>query len=381
MSKRFDNFTRPFQDSRIPFLLTEVVTNGSGETVDLICRFANAPAAELLASSPQALQSQRLCDICAPEALERLAPLSAVAFSGSAASFSYETVRGRKLTVTCYQPMYGLCACVLEERGSAAPVVRGPASDPLADGLPGGIALVEVGRGVRCVSADQRLCELSRYSRREFLNRFSADLSPLVCAEDWPGLLQCLLDAVRCSQPVEHEFRLLRKTGAPMWVSLRAVRTADGSPAVFRALILDIDRQRREQEQLAASLRQVEDLRTRFSRLFENTPGGSCLFRLPPEGGAELCTVSRSFCDRTGYTRPELQKRMGADTAWHVHPEDRPGFLAAVEALRAGEDFRQGTFRFQRKGGAYLRLAVSAVRQPQEEGAAMASTFEQTWPE
>ena len=31
MAKHLDKFTRPFQGSRIPFLLAEVITNGSGD--------------------------------------------------------------------------------------------------------------------------------------------------------------------------------------------------------------------------------------------------------------------------------------------------------------------------------------------------------------
>ena len=32
MAKLLDKFTAPFRDSRIPFLLAEVVTNGAGQT-------------------------------------------------------------------------------------------------------------------------------------------------------------------------------------------------------------------------------------------------------------------------------------------------------------------------------------------------------------
>ena len=48
MAKRLDKFTKAFQHSRIPFLLAEVVTDGRGEMVDLVCRYANAPAAALI---------------------------------------------------------------------------------------------------------------------------------------------------------------------------------------------------------------------------------------------------------------------------------------------------------------------------------------------
>ena len=48
MAKLLDKFTAPFRDSRIPFLLAEVVTNGAGEMVDVVCRFSNDAAASML---------------------------------------------------------------------------------------------------------------------------------------------------------------------------------------------------------------------------------------------------------------------------------------------------------------------------------------------
>ena len=48
MAKRLDKFSKPFRDSHIPFLLAEIITDGEGEMVDVVCRFINGPAAALL---------------------------------------------------------------------------------------------------------------------------------------------------------------------------------------------------------------------------------------------------------------------------------------------------------------------------------------------
>ena len=53
MAKHLDKFTQPFRDSPIPFALAEILTNGSGEMVDLVCRFLNPAAAALLGLSPE----------------------------------------------------------------------------------------------------------------------------------------------------------------------------------------------------------------------------------------------------------------------------------------------------------------------------------------
>lgn len=82
MAKHLEKFTKPFQESRIPFLLTEVITDGEGNMVDLVCRFANAPAAALLGDTPQALRGRRFTRVYPPERLETLAPWPRWPFPG-----------------------------------------------------------------------------------------------------------------------------------------------------------------------------------------------------------------------------------------------------------------------------------------------------------
>ena len=150
MAKHLDKFTSPFQESRIPFLLAEPLTNGQGEMVDLICRFANPAAGELLGITPAALKNARLLRRFPTLSLDPLRPLQQVAFSGSCASFSYTTLLGKPLRITCYQPMYGMAACFLDavrEGGEAAPLP--------ADQIPAAAAMLELSRsGVRCLSCN-----------------------------------------------------------------------------------------------------------------------------------------------------------------------------------------------------------------------------------
>lgn len=146
MAKHLDKFTQPFRDSPIPFALAEILTNGSGEMVDLVCRFLNPAAAALLGLSPEEVQGRRLSQLGPERALEQLAPMQAVAFSGSSASFPYVTAGGQTLTVTCYQVMYGTVACLLDPRSGA-----GAQSGALPELLPG--ADLELNReGLRCLA-------------------------------------------------------------------------------------------------------------------------------------------------------------------------------------------------------------------------------------
>lgn len=124
MAKRLENFTRGFSHSKIPFLLSEVITDGQGEMVDLTCRYINGAAAALVNLPAEALEGKRFSRLFPAERLKDLQILQTVAFSGSAASFPYTTAMGRSLTITCYQPAYGLAACVLDPWGHAGRTPR-----------------------------------------------------------------------------------------------------------------------------------------------------------------------------------------------------------------------------------------------------------------
>ncbi|MFR3922487.1 MAG: hypothetical protein ACLTYN_11555 [Dysosmobacter welbionis] len=85
MAKHLDKFTQPFRDSPIPFALAEILTNGSGRWWIWCAAFD--PAAAALRGSPEDVQGRRLSQLGPERALEQLAPMQAVAFSGSSASF------------------------------------------------------------------------------------------------------------------------------------------------------------------------------------------------------------------------------------------------------------------------------------------------------
>ena len=91
MAKHLDKFTNAFRNSRIPFLLAEVITDGQGTMVDLACRFANDAAGALLQIPAEELRGQRFTRSFPHQRLQKLRALESVAFSGSAASFIYDT--------------------------------------------------------------------------------------------------------------------------------------------------------------------------------------------------------------------------------------------------------------------------------------------------
>lgn len=364
MAKHLDKFTRSFRQSRIPFLLAEVITDGHGDMVDLVCRFANSAAGALLEIPVEELTGQRFTRRFPSQRLSGLTPLQDVAFSGSAASFSYASVLGRALEVTCYQAMYGVVGCILEPRADAG---RNP-GELLAENLPGGVAVLELSRaGLRCLSFNRRLCVLTGWERKALLDRFARDFSSLVEPADWPDLLQDLLDAARDSRPVAHELRLLRRDGSPLWVDLRAeLLSSREGVSTFYAVLLDVDQRRRTQFRLRETLGQLETAQDRLSALFDNLPGSYCLLRLEPDGTAVPLRASRGLAALLGCPVPELLRRLAADPLWPVLPDDREGLAAAArQAWDGGQPLRRAC-RLRLEGGPSW-ITLEGTCRPQED--------------
>lgn len=374
MAKHLDKFTKPFQDSRIPFLLTEVITNGAGEMVDIVFRYLNSPAAALLNSSAESLRNQRFTRLFPAERLVQFAPLHTVAFSGSAASFLYATPLGQELTVTCYQPMYGMAACILESR-------RGAPRDPgemLAETLPGAVAVLELSReGVRCLSFNQHLCDLSLRSRRELLDLTAGDFSVLVEPADWPGLLQELLDAARDGRGIDWEFRLCRKDGAALWVNLRAsIVSSRTGVTSFYAMLLDIDQRRRVLEQLRSADSRLETAQAQIQQLFRCLPGGYALFQTSGgEEPPEPLYLSQGLADLLGYTEADLREQVSDDLFRQVMPEDRERLAAAAAQARSTGRLAPQLCRIQSRDGSLLWLGVEGVWLPRETGGLLYVSF------
>lgn len=367
MAKHLDKFTKAFQQSRIPFLLAEVITDGHGDMVDLVCRFANSAASALLEIPMEELAGQRFTRRFPAQRLTALAAIQSVAFGGSAASFSYNSVLGRTLDVTCYQAMYGLVGCILEPQ--TADTGKNP-GELLAENLPGAVAVLELSRsGLRCLSFNRRLCALSGWDRKALLNRFAQDFSRLIDPDDWPDLLQDLLDAVRDSRPVAHEVRLLQKDGSRLWVDLRAeILSAREGVSTFYAILLDIDQRRRTQSRLRETMGQLVTAQDQLDALFGNLPGPYCLLQIEKDKTLIPLRVSQGLAGLLGCSPSELLRRLASDPLWPVLPDDREGLTAAAEQAWAAGQPLCHTCRFRSQSGV-IWVSLEAFRQPREQGA------------
>ena len=366
MAKHLDKFSRPFQNSPIPFVLAEALTNGTGDIVDLVCRFLNPAAAALLQLAPEEVQDRRLSQFAPLPAAGVLAPVQAVAFSGSSASFPYVTAAGQALSVTCYQVMYGIVALLLDPQGSAESAQGEPS---LPDALP--CASLELSReGLRCRACNRQLCQLSGRSQKVLLEQQGSRFPALVEPADWPALLQELLDAARERRTADQDFRLLRADGSPVWVSLRAeVVSSRRGITVFRAVLWDIDRLRREGLALRKALSQQEAA----GRMLDQMPVGLCLLRSQPGRALTVLRMNREFSRLVELSPDQLEQRLQADPGSFLPPADREELLSAAVRARAGRSPLRRVCRVLSGSGQERFFSLHIAWEPQADGSSMVS--------
>lgn len=366
MAKHLDKFTGAFQQSRIPFLLVDVMTDGSGAMVDLTCRFLNPSAAALLGTTVEELKNKRFSRVLPGRFLSAFHPLHTIAFTGGSVSFTCNSADGAAINITAYQAMYGTVACILDAPGESR-------TDNVIASLPVAMAILELGRGVpRCLSFNQQLCVITGWSRRELLDRFAGDISALVHKADWPELLQTMMDAVREHRSFDLEFRLLRQDGTFLWVCMQAEYLAsDRGATVLQATFLDVNALHQTRSRLKEAQRQLESSDSQLTALFDTLPSGCAVLRQQPDCSPEILLTSRRLAHILGYSPSEFLRRLKADPMSRIHPEDREALSAAALAARVNRRPLQHTCRIRAKGGRTLWAALEVVWQPQKDGSAL----------
>lgn len=369
MAKHLQKFTAPFADSSIPYLLAEVLTDGSGRMVDLIFRYANERLCALLDMTPESLRGKRFTRLFPAGQLEQLSPLQEVAFSGSSAAFTYTTMVGKPLPIVCWQPMYGIVACILS--APTEPSLKEHADLP-AEQLPAVAAVLELSReGVRLLSFNSRLCALTGREHGELLDVYADDFPALVVPEDRTALVQALLDSSRSGAPLDHAFRLLRRDAPPIWMMLRAeVLGRERGVTTFSALLLDADALLREQERKQSLLHRSETALSQFSQLFHSLPGGYCLLRKTAAGLTPL-RVSQGLSELLGEPLADVETRLADDPLWRIPAADREGLMNAARLAQESGTPLRCTCRLQVRGGALRWGLIEASRQIQMDGSTL----------
>ena len=351
MAKRLDNYAKAFRESTVPFLLAEVLTDGAGEMVDLLFREVNAAAEALLHT--QGLRGKRFKKLF-PTVTE-LTDLQTPAFSSAPVVCRWTAALETPLTVIGFPVQYGLVGCILDAGQQTAP--------SFAERLPGAPLVLELGKaGVRLLSFGPQLEALTKRTRRELLDYYSGDFSALFHPQDWPEVLQALMDAERDREAVERTFRLCLPGETVRWVELRAM-PLEGRQ--FCALLLDADNRSRAEARQQAALETLELERERLMQLFDALPCGCAVLRRPDaETPWTLLAINQALSKLLGCSKQALQM----DLLRGIPAADQPLLLEETRrAWARGQDLHRVCF-IRREDGTAQWALVETARKPRPDG-------------
>jgi PAS domain S-box-containing protein len=208
------------------------------------------------------------------------------------------------------------------------------------------VGMAQVSSDGRWVNVNDRLCEITGYTREELLQTTFAEIThPEDFRADWEQAHRLIAGQID-SYAVEK--RYLRKDGSavPVMLTVSLVRNADGSPRYFFSVIDDLSARHRATE----ALRESEE---RFRNMADDAP--VVVWVTDPDGASSY--LSRSWYEFTGQA-PGFALGFGWRDA--VHPDDREASSATFLAANERREAFQLEYRVRRADGEFAWVIDSA---------------------
>ena len=203
------------------------------------------------------------------------------------------------------------------------------------------------------IDANQRMVELSGYTREEIIGRTTIDLGMWANPRQRDDLLRLLSTGGENGGPCQFvrdfEFEGINRSGRRfiLLTSIDRIELA-GKPCML-SIIQDIT----ERKQAEDSLRESEE---RFAKAFHASPA---LILIERQSDSTCTDVNSRFAEVIGYTREEIIGRTALDLGLWINPARRHYI---IDGVHAGLQVRDFECSIRNKAGERLTMLISVER-------------------
>lgn len=228
----------------------------------------------------------------------------------------------------------------------------------LTKNIPGGAHQCAIDPNMTLLSMSDSFLSMFGYTRKEIQEIFDDKFINMVYPNDRGEMLKNTYEQIEKSSDFELEYRVLRKTGQPIWVldKGRFFDDGNGSPC-FYCLLIDITERKRQQEELRLSLERHQVIMDQAADIiFE----WDILH--------DTLEFSSNWKKKFGYEAINKNISGRIPISQNIHGDDMPAFIKIMQDTAAGVSYSETEFRIRDNTGTYCWCRIRATTQYNSDG-------------
>lgn len=231
----------------------------------------------------------------------------------------------------------------------------------LTSNIPGGVYQCKNDSYFSLTYVNEGFLSICGYTREEIREIYDDHYLKMIYHVDRDEILKAVDSQIKSGKEVELEYRVITKSGNPVWVidKARLVKDKDGNES-FYCVLMEVTERRREQEELRLSLERHQIIMDQAADI---------IFEWDIR--KDTLNFSSNFHKKFGYDAISTNISKEIPLSKDVLGDDMPLFLKIMQDTAAGVPFSQTEFRIRDAEEKYFWCRVRATTQYDSEGNAI----------
>lgn len=224
--------------------------------------------------------------------------------------------------------------------------------------IPGGAHQCTNDSNMILLSMSDGFLAMFGYTKEEIETQFDGKFINMIFPSDRKEMIKSTYAQLKNGPNMELEYRVLRKSGEPVWVLDKGRLIDDGKGGkCFYCLLIDITQRRRQQEELRLSLERHKVIMDQATDI---------IFEWDIVCG--ILEFSANWKKRFGYEVIDTRISGKIPLLRNIHKKELPVFIKLMRDTLAGVPYSEGEFRIRDQAGRYYWSRVRATTQYNAEG-------------